>query len=407
MSTNPTLRPLDFQPVSYQGKHLWLLRDPLRLSDRQLMLPPVLAQLLTYMDGTRDVTDIQAAFYREFGEPIDEEIVRETLAQLDEACLLENDRSQQAKQEQLAAYRSRPYRPPALAGVSYPADAEELRSLFDEYAPAEAQDEDSPWTGRAIVSPHIDYERGGHVYAGVWHRAAAALAEAELVLLFGTDHYGGSGTVTLTQQAYATPFGVLPTAPDLVQALARAIGPRRAYDLELNHRQEHSVELSAVWLHYVYSQLGRDPAPMVPILCGSFQDFVHNGHHPAGNAALNAFVKTLRQETRARKVLAVASVDLAHVGPGFGDPFPVDERRRQKLATSDRRLIEALKDGDYARFYDEIAGVGDRYRICGFSSLYLMLRYLNGAQGREIAYEQCPADEQESTYVSICGLLLE
>ena len=237
-------------------------------------------------------------------------------------------------------------------------------------------------------------------------QVVAAVAEADLVLIFGTDHNGGLGTVTLTQLPYATPFGVLPAAPDVVQALAAAIGPEQAYDLELNHRAEHSVELSAVWLHHTCQQLGRTPPPMVPILCGSFHHFVTNGQHPARDETLNAFLDALRESTAGKKVLAVASVDLAHVGPAFGDPHAFDAARLAQLATSDRRLIAAINQGDYERFYNEIASVQDRHRICGFSSTYLMLRYLETAQGQEVAYAQCSADDDGSSVVSICGLLL-
>ena len=406
MSTRPTLRPLDFQPVIYQGQQMLLLRDPLRLSERQLLIPRSLGALLVLLDGTLTAAEVHHAFCRQAGEEIPFDVVENALAQLDEACLLENERSRDVWQQQLADFRSRPYRPPALAGSGYPQDPDRLAALFQSYAELVTVDPPHSWSGRAIVSPHIDYERGGPVYARVWLNARAAIADAELVLIFGTDHSGGPGTITLTRLPYATPFGVLPGAPALVDTLAEAVGPEDAYGLELNHREEHSVELSATWLHYLYRQLGREPAPMVPLLCGSFQHFMGNGHHPDADERLNRFIATLRRETAGKRVLAVASVDLAHVGPTFGDPFRIDQARRRRLQASDRRLIEAINRGDHRRFYAEIARSGDRNRICGFSSIYLLLRYLDGVQGVEVAYEQCPADEQEASLVSICGLLL-
>jgi hypothetical protein len=51
--------------------------------------------------------------------------------------------------------------------------------------------------------------------------------------------------------------------------------------------------------------------------------------------------------------------------------------------------------------------VGDRNRICGFAPTYLLLRYLDNVSGQMIAYEQCPADAQDQSIVSICGLLLD
>lgn len=403
----PTLRPLDFQPVTHMGQQMWLLRDPLQLSPQQLIVPPALAQMLMFCDGSRTRRQIHDAFCQLVGEQVDYEIVGNALDQLDEAFLLDNARSRQAQQKLLDAYRAQPYRPPALADLSYPADPAQLTKLFNAYAQDDDLDDWQPWHGRAIVSPHIDYQRGGPIYAQVWRRATAAVLEADLVLIFGTDHNGGYGTLTLTRQPYATPYGVLPTDLDLIDKLAAAIGSENAFAEELHHRAEHSVELSAVWLHHIYQQAGVAPKPMVPILCGSFHQFVANGSHPKDDELLETAVAALRRETAGKKVVAVASVDLAHVGPNFGDDFPMDAPRRAALKVADDTLIQAVLRGDDADFYDQIAAVEDRNRICGFSSIHTMLRYLGPVNGRQIAYDHCPADPDDTSLVSICGLLLD
>ena len=146
---------------------------------------------------------------------------------------------------------------------------------------------------------------------------------------------------------------------------------------------------------------------MIPILVGPFQRFVANGGHPEQDERLNRFIGVLQQESVGKKVVAVASVDLAHVGPAFGDNFVMDQPRRTALMQSDRRLLEAIMAGDAARFYGEIAGIQDRNRICGFAPIYLLLRYLETTQGQEIAYQHCPADDEDNSLVSICGILLE
>jgi hypothetical protein len=405
----PKLRPLDFQPVIYQEQEMFLLRDPLELSDYQIILPPGLLQMLIFCDGEHTVMEIQQAFSRYIDLPIDLSLVERMLAQLDSAYLLDNAHSRQALKAHLHHYRSQAYRPPALAGLSYPADPAELTQSFIAFGQGDHLNGHKPptgwppWQGRGIISPHIDYHRGGPVYAQVWQRAAAAVQEADLVLMFGTDHNGGLGKITLTEKAYATPYGVLPTEPELVRRLAEAVGPT-AFDEELHHRKEHSVELSAVWLHYTRQE---NPPPMIPILCGSFHHFVMNGGHPAEEPRLNRFVEALRAETAGRRALAVASVDLAHVGPNFGDEFVMDGDRRAALADSDRSLMDAIRQGDAARFYREIAAVQDRNRICGFSSIYLMLRYLGATDGVKVAYEHCAADTAEASLVSICGMLLD
>ena len=382
---------------------MWLLRDPQELTDYQLILTPALAQMAVFCDGSRDAAQIQNDVSAYFETAVESEVIEQMLQQLDEAYLLDNERSRRLLEKHLADYRSLSYRAPALAGNSYPGDPGRLSNVLSEFGVGDNLDGWASWSGRAIVSPHIDYSRGGRVYSQVWNRAANSVKDAELVLIFGTDHNGGPGRINLTRLPYATPWGQIPTDLELVDKLAEAIGPA-SFEEELHHRSEHSVELSAVWYHFIH---GPDPAPMVPILCGSFHHLIESDLSPAADPAIDAFIDTLRTQTAGRRVLVVASVDLAHVGPQFGDDFIMDQERRTLLQASDRELIEIISSGDAERFYYEVAANEDRNRICGFSSIYLMLRYLGPVLGTQIAYEQCPADEAENSLVSICGLLLK
>lgn len=163
-----------------------------------------------------------------------------------------------------------------------------------------------------MLSPHIDYARGGRVYAQVWQRAAAMVRAAEVIILIGTDHYSPE-PVTLTRQQYATPFGVLPTDEAIVADLAAALGEDAAFAGELYHRVEHSLELVAVWLQYIR---GDAPCPVIPILAGSFARYI-NGSDPATDPRLEALITTLRRVVVSRRALVVISGDMSHVGPAF------------------------------------------------------------------------------------------
>lgn len=406
MSDRPRVRPLDLQPVTHQGQRMWLLRDPLELSTRQLILPPILAHMLRYCDGQHTAGQIRQLLSADAGFDVPPDVIDNALSELDTDFLLVNGRSDAVRQAHLNAYRAQPHRPPALAGRSYPADAAMLSHMLDQYAVGDDGRKEDGSIVRGIVSPHIDYQRGGPVYARTWRRAAEAVLEADLVIILGTDHNGSPGSITLTRQAYATPFGVLPADLDVVDALAAAIGEEAAYAEELHHRAEHSVELSAVWLHDVFRRAGQPPCPMVPVLVGSFHHFLGNGLHPARDLRLGAFVDALQTVGEGRRVVVVGSVDLAHVGPAFGDGYVMDADHRAALRVEDEALMTAIGRGDAAGFYDRIAAVGDRHRICGFAPLYLMLRTLGPTTGRQVGYQHCPADEPDTSLVSICGMLL-
>ena len=137
MTEKPRLRQLDFQPVYHQGEQMWYLRDPLELSSEQLVMPPALAQMLIFLDGSRTPQQIHAAFCRHIGQSLDFAITEQALAQLDTACLLDNENARLALEAQKEAFRSQPHRPPALADLSYPANPRRLTALLDDYGKSE------------------------------------------------------------------------------------------------------------------------------------------------------------------------------------------------------------------------------------------------------------------------------
>ncbi len=403
--TGPKLRDVEIQPIQHRGQAMILLRDPLRLGEAAIAIPQPLAPLLGLMDGTRDEAALQAAFTIRIGMRLAPGLLSKLVADLDKAYLLDNERSAAAIAAILKVYREAPFRPMESAGSSFPDDpaeaAAKLQGYVDALAPAAAGQETGPVRG--AISPHIDYQRGGPVYAEVWRAAAQAASDAELVIIFGTDHQGSNGALTLTRQSYATPWGVLPTDHALVERLAEALGSEAAFAEELHHAHEHSIELAAVWLHFVRS--GR-PVALLPILCGGFGGFVAGEGDPAIYEPFNALLEVLRAALGARRVLAVAAADLAHIGPAFGDPYGLDFVAKAQLRNADDRLLAAVYAGDAAAFFDTLKAERDRRRVCGMPPIYLTLRLLENASGRPAGYAVCPADPQGLSFVTIAGAVL-
>ena len=382
-----------------------LLRDPLHLSDASLGIPPPLGPLLALMDGTRDEGALEAALMLRAGVRLAPGLLSQLLADLDEAYLLDNERFAGARAEALREYRDAPYRPVTLDGASFAGDPEgaaaQLQAYVDALPPKSASGQDK--VIRGVVSPHIDFQRGGPVYAEVWRAAARAAREAELVILFGTDHQGSEGTVTLTRQSYATPWGVLPTDGPLVGALAGVLGEEAAFAEELHHRGEHSIELAAVWLHFVRDGL---PVPLVPVLLGSFADFVAGEADPGEHEPFAAALEVLRGAMASQRTLVVAAADLAHMGPAFGDPRGLDFVAQAQLRNADERLLQAVYAGDAEGFFQQLRAEGDRRHVCGLPPIYLTLRLLGETRGQPAGYALCPADPQGMSFVSIAGVIL-
>jgi AmmeMemoRadiSam system protein B len=261
----------------------------------------------------------------------------------------------------------------------------------------------APVGSTGIISPHIDYQRGGETYARVWASAADAVREAELVIIFGTDHNGGLGTITLTTQNYASPLGVMPTDTDLVNRLADALGPENVFDEELHHRREHSIELALVWLQHIR---GDDPCPILPVLCGSFHHFMTGQANIEEETRYKTFVNMLREEMAQRRTVVVAAGDLAHLGPAFDTP-PLNTKTHEQMQNDDNALMKVLCDGDAEAFFEFMKRGQYERNVCGLSSFYFTLDILGQSQGQTIAYDRCLADNEETSYVSVCGIVLQ
>lgn len=406
--THPKLRLLEPQLVDYQGQRMIYLHDSLGIARDGALIPQPLAHLLSLCDGTRDLTGLRSGLLLQTGNTLPEQVILQIVEQLDDALLLENGAYQDAAADMARRFREARHRPPSHAGPVYPGDAAGLKRVMDEYCSETPASEAAGVPSGALVGmlcPHIDYARGHKTYAELWQRAKPSLDEIELVVIFGTDHSGGLGMLTPTPQSYFTPHGVLPTDTDIVDGLASAIGEKRAYAEEIHHINEHSIELASVWLHHFID--GR-ACSVVPILCGSFHHFVTGKGHPWDDGSINAAVEYLKSVAAERNTLFIAAGDLAHIGPAFGDAAPLDAIARAKLSAEDRESMGDICNGDEEAFFERSRAELDSRRICGISPIYMMLRCLEfeNIRGESMGYDQCPADAQGGSVVSIAGALL-
>jgi len=404
LNSTPKLRALDIRPYQQDGQNFYLIRDPLQITEAVLLVPYQLGPVLMLCTGEWDAHAINGILRLQYGVQFEPDVLESVLNMLDEALLFENERFAEAQARALAAYRQAPFRLPTLAGAGYPAEPTELKHQFDTYLEEAGEATPASSEARGLLSPHIDYARGGAVYAQVWKRAAELARQAELVVLLGTDHYSAMpGSLTLTRQNYATPYGVLPTAVGIIDALAHAIGEEAAFAGELRHRGEHSLELVAVWLHHM--RRGQ-PVPMVPILTGSFSEYIQARQSPIADAKMKAVIETLQQQTAGKRVLYVASGDLSHVGPAFGGE-PLTAEAKAQLKVMDDELVARMCAGDADGFYASIQRIGDANNVCGLSPVYLTLKALGATEGQCVAYATCPADEHDTSVVTVAGVVFE
>ncbi len=410
----PKLRPVEAQRVERDGSTFFLINDPHRLAEKALMIREELGPFLAIADGTKTVDEIIAEARNRGQTGVEDEPVRDLFNQLDNLYLLEGLKYEAQVTRALDEYRSADFRVPALEGKAYPDDPDDLLDLMENFAPDVSDDQEpSDRALKAIVSPHIDYERGGDSYAELWRRAAPDLQDVELAVVFGTDHQGAGPRLTLTRQSYATPWNILPNDTDLVGKLARVLSADRTVEDhpfadEFNHISEHSIELASVWLNWA---IGDNAVKVLPILCGSMGEYVREDGDlrdasPDDHPQIADAIGLLQQVAQHRRTVFVAAADLSHVGPTFGDEEESDDLIRREIEEHDTELMSAVIKGDRSGFLDVLRREEDYSRVCGFAPIYMALWASGVTDGTWMGYQQCPADSDGKSFVSIAGALL-
>ncbi|MBI4424652.1 MAG: AmmeMemoRadiSam system protein B [Elusimicrobia bacterium] len=395
----PALRQdLEIVPFEHEGRPLFLLQDPESGARETMGLSPAGMAVASLLDGRRRVEDVLSALKEAAGLTLAAQDVARIAQQLEQAGLLETEAVRERRRRILREFAESSVRKAVLSGASYPGDSLELAKLFGGFArdgrgPGKPFP-DKPGNGAAplgLMAPHIDFHRGGPAYA--W--AYQALADSEppdLVVALGVAHASPPSPWIMTKKAYETPWGPM----EVDKALYKEIADTLWYDPladEWAHRKEHSLEFQAVWLRFLWRE--RTP-PWVPILCSTFERWA-NDRSPATirtvEDALNRIGERLRRRGKTQRVLVLAGVDLAHVGPRFGDEIELTPELEKRIETEDRKSLAHAMALEADPFYLSVVADGHWRKVCGLSATYTALRWLKamGAEkGSLLAYGQAP-----------------
>jgi len=405
---HPRLRPLEAFPVEQDGQRLIALRDPSGFTEQVVLLPIPALDIVSLFDGERSMAEIHRVVSDRHGEqaPGLDDIAR-FAERLDDAGFLDSPLFAARRQRIEQAWLASPSRPAAHAGGAYAGDPDLLRGQIDGFfvhpeGPGLPARRAAPQRLRGLIAPHIDFHRGGATYAWAY-RELLECSDADLFVILGTCHGGMDDPFAVTLKPYDTPLG--PAAAD--RAFFEALQRRYGHDLlasETAHRSEHSIEFQAVMLRRVLGEGrgGERPFTVLPVLASFLHEAVWSGGEPEADPRVPRFLDALAESIAAsdRKVCVIAGVDLAHVGPRFGDALPNTEAVLERVAREDKAMLETVKAGDPAAFYGSVAADGDSRRICGLSPIYSFLRVLPGARGDVLRYSQAP-DPQGA--VSFCA----
>jgi hypothetical protein len=369
-------------PVMHNGREMFYLRDAEGIVEESLVVSRDVVFLISLMNGSRTVRDLQEEYTRAVGALIHAEQIAQIVEAMDNHFFLQNERFEAHIMSLQQEYEAAPCRSPFLSGKSYPEKPEELAAFLDDlFAGAETPEIARDIKG--ILAPHIDYQRGAKVYADVYRYLP--LVQQELIVIFGTCHHVAPGLWNISLKDFATPFGTLPVPRELTRCIREHPVLHRRI-AEWPHRQEHSIELQLPILHYLLA--GRS-IEILPILTGSMHEYVAGTKELKGDEP-GELAEGLREVLAAygRPYLVIAGADLAHIGAQFGDTYSLDQATLDRSRRKDELMLEPVKRVDAEGFFSAVKDEQDSRRICGLAPIYFQLSLLNGFSATLAGYDQ-------------------
>ena len=382
----PCLRKdIDIIPTKYQGENVFLVKDLLGLIPQPVLLRGEALQIIGLIDGRRSIRDIQLELMRLHGGVfIGSEDVKGMISQLDKAFLLDSHDYRQGKNKIIEDYTRRSVREASLAGKTYPEEPDRLSPYIQSILDLSEEDPDI-LEGRqvsALVAPHIDLEVGKKIYASAY-RVLKGLSP-EKILLLGTGHNLSESYFSLTKKDFITPLGRIKTDKDRVERLKKTCPPGVIAPHDIDHKNEHSLEFQILFLQHIF---GND-FKLLPVLCGSFHRVLPRFSETREIPGMSDFISSLRLFLGEKDdtSLIVAGVDFSHIGPKFGHREPATSLLLE-AKEHDRSLLDALCRGDGITFWSEVRKQNNRYNVCGFSTLALLLELVSDKTGYLMGYD--------------------
>ena len=227
-------------------------------------------------------------------------------------------------------------RPPAVAGLFYPAEPGELSRQIEGFCGHGAR----KVSAIGCVVPHAGYVYSGHVAGAVY----SAIQIPQRCILLGPRHFPqGQPMAILTEGAFATPFGEATIDAALAAELAHACPLLR--EDAIAHAREHSLEVQLPFLQKLMPNLR-----FVPVVLGT-------DRYGAIEELGQATAKVVKAQKEA--VLLIASSDMNH--------YESDAITRVK----DERAIARILQLDPRGLYDTVRTEG--ITMCGYAATVAML----------------------------------
>jgi hypothetical protein len=243
-------------------------------------------------------------------------------------------------------------RPPAVAGLFYPGDPDELRNSVRERL-SQAPDVTVHAPVRAILAPHAGHRYCGETMAAAFKSIEGSRFVYDTIIMLGACHRVSTKAAAVSSaDIWETPLGDVPIDVELARELTQA-HERIEYN-DAAHAREHSLE---VQLPYVIVAAQGKPFRIVPVIT--------NSSDPLDHALIaNAITKIAAK----RKTLLLVSSDLSHF-PSADIAKKVDGAILEATASLKSKKLSERNRSLMSKNY-----TGLSCTMCGLDAVLMMLR---------------------------------
>lgn len=386
---SPHIRPIRPQPVQKDGKQFVALIDPSTLVRETMVVAPPAFQVLQLFTGEMKLEDIAT---KVGGKP---EQIAELATGLDRLGLLWGptfeglENKAKADLDEAGAFAPR-------ASLSLGEDEAACHAKIEEYF-AETEDPELDAAPIGIVAPHLDYDRGWPNYAAAYY-AFRGMDAPDRVVVLGTNHFGLGDGVVMSSHGFESPLGRCPADETVVGKLTEHFGRPLIVD-ELDMLPEHSIELQLPWIQYCFGN--------VPIVAALVPDPLAPMLEEEGRVDTGAFTTKLSEvlAEAGGTTVFVASSDLSHVGPHFGEPRPIDEQRRFDVERHDREMMSKFITAEPDEFLSAFQWNKNPTSWCSIGNMHAALTVARPESVELIDYRQA-YDDAGRLMVTSCAMAL-
>lgn len=253
-------------------------------------------------------------------------------------------------------------RTPAVAGMFYPKEKEELKTVIHDcflhpFGPGKLPPVSDDEKIFGVICPHAGYMYSGPVATNSFYSISSQ--KPELVIITGPNHYGlGCNVAVMKEGIWKTPLGDVEVDTECAIEINKL-----SKDIELDffsHAKDHSLEVQVPMLQQIYSHKFK----ILPII------LINQDHNTAKNLG-----STIAKIARMRKTMIVGSSDFTHY------------EQNSYAHKQDSALIEPILDLDLDRFYRILQE--NQVSACGYgaiASTMVACKELGAKRGRLLKY---------------------